>query len=101
MQLARAIKWLRGYATENTKDLREEFAELTREYEGLREELDQVRAQVRSPLQRATGEIAKIAEGTKRDIEVADPKRLLPANEPIVEPGGDIPADYKPSDNGA
>ncbi|HUF53992.1 MAG TPA: twin-arginine translocase TatA/TatE family subunit [Dehalococcoidia bacterium] len=100
VQLARAIKWLRGYATENTKDLREEFAELTREYEGLREELQVVRAQVRSPLTRATSELARIAERTKKDVEAVSPSRLLPsADAPVVEPGGDIPDDYQPADS--
>ena len=36
VQVAKAIKFLRGYATEATSDLRSEFAELTKEYEGLR-----------------------------------------------------------------
>lgn len=101
VQLARAIKWLRGYATDNTRELREEFAELTKEYESIREELSQVQRQVRSPIAQAAGELTKIAETTKKEVESVSPERIMPASEPIVEPGGELPEDYQHSDNGA
>ena len=107
VQLARAIKWLRGYATDNTRELREEFAELTREYESMREELQEVRKQVQSPISRAADELSKIAETTKKEVDASATDIAIRANKPILEPGGEIPADYEPngptgpSDNGA
>jgi sec-independent protein translocase protein TatB len=97
VQLARAYKWLRGYATENTRELRAEFAELTKEYEEMREELNAVRKQIDAPIRRATRELTSIAETTKTEIEGSKTDIAIPANEPIVEPGGELPPDYEPS----
>jgi Tat protein translocase TatB subunit len=101
VQLARAIKWLRGYATENTADLRSEFAELTREYEEMREELDEVRQAVTSGISLATDELNKVVDETKPALDAARPDRIAGGNEPIIEPGGELPPDPDRSDNGA
>ncbi len=101
VQVARAIKWLRGYATENTRDLRNEFAELTREYEEMREELDEVRQAVTSGISLATDELNKVVDETKPALEAARPDRIAGGNEPIIEPGGELPPEPDRSDNGA
>lgn len=101
VQVARAIKWLRGYATENTRDLRNEFAELTREYEEMREELNEVRQAVSSGVSTATKEISKVIDETKPALEEARPDRIAGGNEPIIEPGGELPPEVDRSDNGA
>ena len=101
VQVARAIKWLRGYATENTRDLRHEFAELTREYEEMREELDEVRQAVSSGISVASDELNKVIEETKPALEAARPDRIAGDNEPIIEPGGALPPEPDRSDNGA
>ncbi|MCH7617077.1 MAG: twin-arginine translocase TatA/TatE family subunit [Chloroflexi bacterium] len=101
VQVARAIKWLRGYATENTRDLRHEFAELTREYEEMREELDEVRQAVSSGISVASDELNKVIKETKPALEAARPDRLAGDNEPIIEPGGELPPEPDRSDNGA
>ena len=101
VQVARAIKWLRSYATENTRDLRTEFAELTREYEEMREELNEVRQAVTSGVSAATDEVSKVIAETKPAIEEARPGRIVRKNEPIIEPGGELPPEPDGSDNGA
>ena len=101
VQVARAIKWLRGYATENTRDLRNEFAELTREYEEMREELDEVRQAVSSGVATATKELTKVIDETKPALEEARPDRIARGNEPIIEPGGELPPEPDRSDNGS
>ncbi len=100
VQVARAIKWLRGYATENTRDLRREFAELTKEYEEMREELNEVRQAVGSGVSAATKEISKVIDETKPALEEARPDRIAGGNEPIIEPGGELPPEPDRSDNG-
>jgi Tat protein translocase TatB subunit len=101
VQVARAIKWLRGYATENTRDLRNEFAELTREYEEMRVELDEVRRSVSSGISLASQELTKVVEETKPALEDARPDRIVGGDEPIIEPGGELPPEPDRSDKGA
>jgi Tat protein translocase TatB subunit len=101
VQVARAIKWLRGYATENTRDLRREFADLTREYEDMRTELNEVRQVVSSSVFAATKEINKVIDETNPALEKAWPNRVPRANEPIIEPGGELPPEADRPDHGA
>ena len=101
VQVARAIKWLRSYATANTRDLRNEFAELTREYEEMREELNEVRQAVGSGVSAATKEISKVIDETKPALEETRPERIAGGDEPIIEPGGELPPEPDRSDNGA
>jgi Tat protein translocase TatB subunit len=104
VQIARAIKWLRGYANDATSDLRAEFQELTREYEEMRKELDEVRSSVRrdagsvsAELTKAGGEVGRVATETRSQL------RKLSETAPIIEPGGDLPPDRsgRPGGNGA
>ena len=45
IQIARAIRYLRGYATDATAQIRAELAELTKEYDQVRKELQEFRRQ--------------------------------------------------------
>lgn len=95
VQIARAIKFLRGYATEATSDLRSEFQELTKEYEGLRKELDEVRGSVYKQVDEVTGEVGKAQRQVKtavRETPVGELRQLL-SETPIIEPGGELPPD--------
>ena len=101
VQVARAIKWLRGYANEATSDLRTEFQELTREYEEMRKELDEVRSSVAKDagsvsqeLSKAGGEVGRIATETRSQL------RRISETTPIIEPGGDLPPDRSNKSNG-
>ncbi|MDO8615700.1 MAG: twin-arginine translocase TatA/TatE family subunit [Dehalococcoidia bacterium] len=75
VQIARAIKYLRGYATDATAQMRGELSELTKEYEEVRRELHDFR------------------ESVRKDISsvVKDVERAAAAAQPIVEPGGEPP----------
>ena len=46
VQLAKAVRYLRGYATSATSQMRTELDELTREYEQVRRELQEFRQSV-------------------------------------------------------
>ncbi len=93
VQVARAIKWLRGYANEATSDLRAEFQELTREYEEMRKELDDVRSSVAKDAERVSSELTR-AGGEVRGVVTETGTRLKKlADTPIIEPGGELPPD--------
>jgi sec-independent protein translocase protein TatB len=99
VQVARAIKFLRGYATEATSDLRGEFAELTKEYEELRKELDEVRGSVNKQVGAVTGELTKAhgeATAAVRETPVGELRQLM-SGAPIIEPGGELPPDRQGS----
>lgn len=105
VQIAKAIKFLRGYATEATSDLRSEFAELTKEYEGLRKELDEVRGSVYKHVDTITSEVGKAQSEVKtavRETPVGELRQLM-SGTPIIEPGGELPPDRQgpPGSNGA
>lgn len=75
VQVARAIRYLRGYANSTTAQLRAELGDLTREYEDVRRELQEFRQSVRKDVS---------AIGQELDRVVAE-------TQPIVEPGGEQP----------
>jgi sec-independent protein translocase protein TatB len=75
VQAARAIRFLRGYATDATAQMRKELDELTRDYEDVRKELQEFRQSVQKDTTSITDEITKIV------------------NEAVVEPGGEPPPD--------
>ncbi len=79
VQLARAVRYLRGYATDATADLRAEFSELTKEYEEVRKELQAFRQSVGKDISSITAEVDR----TLRDAQ------------PIIEPGGEPPPESK------
>ncbi len=81
VQLARALRFLRGYATSATAQMRTELDELTREYEEVRRELQEFRQSVRSDLTSMTDQVNRTF-----------------LEEPIVEPGGEPPPDHTPTD---
>ena len=95
VQMARAIKWLRGYATDATADLRAEMAELTKEYEEVRRELQEFRQGATKDMTSVTSEVAKMLEQAR---PVAAPDATA---QPIVEPGGEPPPADVPPESGA
>ncbi len=106
VQVARAIKFLRGYANDATSDLRLEFQELTKEYESMRAELNEVRSgvykqmsSVTEELTRATGEVQKAVDEARPALKAPNLKQLM-SGAPIIEPGGELPPDRGGSANG-
>lgn len=81
VQLAKAIKYLRGYATDTTAQLRSELGELTREYDAVRRELRDFRESVTKDFSSITGEVSR----------AIDDSRLIQESPPIIEPGGEPP----------
>jgi sec-independent protein translocase protein TatB len=103
VQIARAIKYLRGYANEATSDLRAEFQELTREYEDMRKELDEVRSSVTAGTRGFMQDMTGITEDVRRVATETRPQLQMPKPgepKPIIEPGGELPPDRNGS-NGA
>lgn len=96
VQVARAIKFLRGYATDTTADLRAEFQELTREYESLKGEL----AEVRGTLTKSASSITKEIERTVSQAKPAM-QQMIDAAAPIIEPGGDLPPERQQTNGSA
>ncbi len=93
IQLARAVKYMRGYANDATADIRKELQELTKEYDEVRQELTEFRQSVRKDVESVAGEVGKaVRQGTTTTIEAG----------PIIEPGGDPPpgASRSGKDNG-
>jgi sec-independent protein translocase protein TatB len=78
VQVARAIRYLRGYASSATAQMRKDLDELTRDYEDVRKELQQFRDSVRRDVDSVARQLDKLED------------------DPIVEPGGD--ALSKPED---
>ena len=84
VQLARALRFLRGYATDATSQLRQELGDLTKEYEEMRKELHEFRHSVRKDV-RSIGE---------------EMGRVISDSQPIVEPAGEPPP-AEPKDKSA
>jgi len=75
VQIARAVRQLRSYATSATSQMRKELDELTREYEEVRKELKEFRESVGKDVSSVADQISKaVLDGA------------------IVEPGGEPPA---------
>jgi Tat protein translocase TatB subunit len=90
VQLARVIRQLRGYATDVASQMRSELDELTREYEQVRKDLQDIREsatrEVRSivsEVDRATREVPAIIESSAEE----KPQRRLPP--PREKPAAD------------
>jgi sec-independent protein translocase protein TatB len=79
VQIARAVKFLRGYATSATSQMRAELDELTREYEEVRRELKEFRDSVGKDVKSMTDQVGKT---------LLDEPAL---KAPIIEPGGEPP----------
>lgn len=83
VQIARAVRYLRGYATSATSQMRTELAELTREYEQVRRELQEFRQSVGKDVTAMTEQLTKT---------FLDEPAL---NDPIIEPGGEPPPQFR------
>jgi len=79
VQMARAVRYLRGFANSATAQMRAELDELTKEYEDVRRELQEFRQSVRDDFGSVTGEVGRTL-----------------VEEPIIEPPGEPP----PSERG-
>jgi sec-independent protein translocase protein TatB len=92
VQLARAVKYMRGYANDATADIRKELQELTKEYDEVRKELTEFRQSVSKDVDSVTSEVSKAVQQGRPTIEAG----------PIIEPGGDPPPPQSRSrkDNG-
>lgn len=79
VQIAKAVKFLRGYATSATSQMRAELDELTREYEDVRRELQEFKQSVRKDVTSMANQVSKtlLEEPALKD--------------PIIEPGGEPP----------
>lgn len=77
VQLARAVRYMRGYATDATADIRRELQELTKEYDEVRKELNAFRTSVGR-------DFAAVADEVDRTIRESQ-------EQPIIEPGGEPP----------
>jgi sec-independent protein translocase protein TatB len=89
VQLARAVRHLRGYATSATQTMRTELEDLTREYEQMRREVDELRRSVRKDFASVTDQVNKILN----EPDLKDP--LPELKEPIAEPGGEPPPEFR------
>lgn len=102
--LARAIRFLRGFATDATGQLRAELSELTQEYDAVRRELAEFRQSVTSDIAAMTKEVASLTEESDRTLHEAREAgadsgsastdgagQTAAPDQPIVEPGGDSP----------
>ncbi len=74
VQVAKALRSVRSYATDATSQVRRELDELTKEYEDVRKELKEFRESVKK-------DTSALADAVSRVIEES----------PIIEPGGDPP----------
>src|SRR5438093_10310587 len=70
VQLARAVRYMRGYATDATADIRKELQELTKEYDEVRKELNEFRSSI-------GGGFSNIAEDVDRTLSYGRGKRQL------------------------
>ena len=89
VQLARAYKFLRNFATDSTRELRSEFEDLMGEYEELREEMRGLRATV----DKDVASVNQDLEGTQTQMRAtkSEVDKALAEAGPIIEPGGDLP----------
>ena len=62
VQLARAVKYMRGYANDATADIRKELQELTKEYDEVRKELTEFRQSVTKDVASVAGEVSKAVQ---------------------------------------
>jgi|SRR3972149_3765387 len=77
VQLARAVRYMRGYASDATADIRKELQELTKEYDEVRKELNEFTSSMRKDISSVAGEVDR----TLRESQ----------EQPIIEPGGEPP----------
>ncbi len=89
IQLARAIRQLRGYATDVTSQMRTELDELTREYEAVRRELSEFRESAAKDFRSVVKEVDSAAREAPAIIESSAepaPEKLPPGDEKKTSP---------------
>src|SRR5437867_13425711 len=67
VQLARAVRYMRGYATDATTDIRKALQELTKEYDEVRKALNEFRSSI-------GGGFSNIAEEVNRTLRASPAK---------------------------
>jgi Tat protein translocase TatB subunit len=72
VHLARAIRRLRGYATDVTAQMRSEIDELTREYEQIRKELQEFRESTSKDIDSATREVGHTVREVGHTVREVD-----------------------------
>jgi Tat protein translocase TatB subunit len=93
VQIARAIRQLRGYATDVTAQMRSELDELTREYEQVRKELREFR-------QDATKDLDSVSREVDRTVREA-PAIIESSAEPEPKKRPSPPREETPGDDGS
>jgi sec-independent protein translocase protein TatB len=88
VQIAKAVRYLRGYATSATSQMRTELDELTREYEQVRRELQEFRQDVTKDVTAMTKQVTKT---------FLDEPAI---SDPIIEPGGEPPPQFRKGNDG-
>ena len=92
VQLARAIRQLRGYATDVTSQMRAELDELTHEYEQVRKELREFRESATTEVRSVTSEVDRAVREAPAIIESSaeekPQKRLPPPREKTAADDG-------------
>jgi Tat protein translocase TatB subunit len=87
VQLARAVRYMRGYANDATADIRKELEELTKEYDEMRKEFREFQASATKNVTSVADEI----DWTLRQSQQQPKVKQLKAEQPIIEPGGEPP----------
>ena len=96
VHLSRAIRQLRGYATDVTAQMRSEIDELTREYEEVRKELQEFRQATSKGIDSVTREVGRTAREVDRTVREApaiieSSAEPEPKKRPSPPPGEDHP----------
>ncbi len=82
VQLARGIRFLRGFATDSTAQMRSELNELMKEYDEVRKELSEVRESVSKNVSSVADEVG----------------RTMREGQAMIEPAGEPPPAEKGAD---
>src|SRR5438034_9351221 len=82
VQLARAVRYMRGYATDATTDIRKELHELTNEYDEGRKELNEFRPSLGGRVPNTADELDRTLRATP-----ATPPGRATSEAPILDPG--------------
>lgn len=92
VQLARAYKYMRGYATDAKADIRKELEELTKEYDEIRKEFREFQSSASKDVTSITDEIDKTLRQSREQPKL---------EQPIIEPGGEPPPKAPKSRDGS
>ncbi len=99
VQIARAIRQLRGYATDVTAQMRSELDELTRDYEQVRKEVQDLRQVATKGLDSVSRDVNRTVRDVSAVIESsAEPEPKKRPSPPVKEP---TPEKEPPGDDGS